>query len=457
MSQLSPAHRGAAGTHAAPSPQTSFAAVQAAWRFFNNDRLSLPQLAEPLIQHAQFAVQTTCENYVLVPLDWCKLHFGGHTSKRDRIALAHSNDHGYELLTALALSDHDGAPLAPVCLQLRAADGIHTTRAAAPLAATTSLDQLEPVMAHVDTLKLGKPTVAIIDREADSVAHLRQWKARGQAFLVRGNDARRVLHEGEEISLGTLADQLKRDACFHEVRPVLHKGKPARQFVAETSVVLHRPARTHRKDPKSGKKKHIDIPGPPLPLRLIVSEIRGEKGDVLARWLLWTNLPASVPADTVALWYYWRWRIESYHKLLKSAGQEIESWEQETALALGRRLAVAAMSCVLVWNLARECEALAAPEPATTSEPSKTAPGALATPAALCDVLVRLSGRQMKRGKNARGFTEPALLAGLGILIPMLDLLEQHDLEDLRQMAAEVLPILTLRGIKKARPVGGLV
>ena len=38
---------------------------------------------------------------------------------------------------------------------------------------------------------------------------------------------------------------------------------------------------------------------------------------------------------------------------------------------------------------------------------------------------VRLSGRQMKRGKNARPFTEPALLAGLSVLLPMLDLVEQ--------------------------------
>ena len=43
-----------------------------------------------------------------------------------------------------------------------------------------------------------------------------------------------------------------------------------------------------------------------------------------ARWLLLTNLPASVQAATVALWYYWRWRIESFFKLLKGAGAEFE-------------------------------------------------------------------------------------------------------------------------------------
>ena len=30
-------------------------------------------------------------------------------------------------------------------------------------------------------------------------------------------------------------------------------------------------------------------------------------------------------------WYYWRWKIESFFKLLKSAGQQLESWQQPSA------------------------------------------------------------------------------------------------------------------------------
>jgi hypothetical protein len=145
---------------------------------------------------------------------------------------------------------------------------------------------------------------------------------------------------------------------------------------------------------------------------------------VLARWLLLTNLPGSVPAATVALWYYWRWGIEGYHKLLKGAGQQVEHWQQETAAALARRLAVAAMACVVVWRLARDDR----PEAAE-----------------LRQVLVRLSGRQVRRGKDAPGYTEPALLAGLGVLVPMLLLLERHDLDDLRRLTCYVLPDLRPR------------
>lgn len=378
-------------------------------------------MAGPLVECARTDVTTACAEWVLVVLDWSNLHFGAHDFRSDCVTLAHTKDLGYELLTALAVGDREGYPIAPLCLELRASDGVHSTRSDDLLTPASPLDGLEPVMDHVQGLNLGKPAVFLIDREGDSVGHYRQWSRAGRRFLVRANDQPRVLYEGEQRPLSQVADVLKRRGAFRASREVLFKGQPAQQFVAETSVVLDRPARTQRVDPKTGKAKHKNISGPPLSLRLVVSEVRSPRGKLLARWLLLSNLPASVNAATLALWYYWRWDIESYHKLLKGAGQQVESWLQETAVTLSRRLVVAAMACVVVWRLARE-----------------NSPAA----AEMREVLVRLSGRQMKRGKNAPSFTEPALLAGLGVLIAMLDYLREHDLEDLRRLAHAVLPDL---------------
>jgi hypothetical protein len=232
---------------------------------------------------------------------------------------------------------------------------------------------------------------------------------------------------GATRPLGAVADLLKRRAgggafADADAGVVEFRGRPARQFVAETPVVPARPARTHRVDPRTGRAAHRNVAGDPLPLRLVVSEVRDDAaGRVPARWLLLTDLPPSVPAATVARWYYWRWRIEGYHKLLKGAGQQVESWQQETAAALARRLLVAAMACVVVWRLAR---------------------GDRPAAAELRGVLVRLSGRQMRRGAGAPGFAEPALLAGLGVLVPMLVLLEREDLDRLRTLARDALPDL---------------
>jgi hypothetical protein len=57
----------------------------------------------------------------------------------------------------------------------------------------------------------------------------------------------------------------------------------------------------------------------------------------LSRWYLLSNVPYEVSSETLALWYYWRWNIESYFKLLKSGGQQLEHWQQESGLAVLKR------------------------------------------------------------------------------------------------------------------------
>lgn len=179
--------------------------------------------------------------------------------------------------------------------------------------------------------------------------------------------------------------------------------------MAETEVVLDRPAK------KNVRGKKFQKPGRALTLRFIVAEIRDENGKVLAHWLLLSNVAGHwATAAELARCYYWRWRIESFFKLLKSHGQQLESWQQESGPAIFRRLLVAAMACVVVWQLQAD------------SSPAATE---------LKNVLVRLSGRQTKR---KRPHTAPALLAGLGILLSMLALLEQYDLRDLQKLIQHV-------------------
>jgi len=435
LTHLSVAQKVAAGFHANPALGTSLAATQAAWRFFNNDAVTLPVLAGPLLECARHQIPLASDGWVLVAMDWSNLRFNSHHSKAHRKELTRRNDLGYELMTALAISDRDGATIAPLCLELVADNGVHSIRCEKPLESGSALDGLRPVMDHIhgelDKSPGSKPPVFIIDREGDSVGHFRDWDLQGHHFLVRADDEPRVLYGLKKMALGKVADSLKAAGAFTFARVVDYKGRPGQQqFVAEAPVVLERPATTQRVDKETGDTVKKRIAGPPLLLRLIVSEVRDDKGQVLARWLLLTNLPTSVDAATVALWYYWRWRIESYHKLLKGAGQQVEQWQQETPEALARRLTVAAMACVVVWTLARD-----------TSEPATQ----------LRDVLVQLSGRQIKRGKGRRTFTEPALLAGLGILVPMLLLLEQYDLQDLRDMTRALLPGLLRKSAEPER------
>jgi len=401
----------AAGLRALPETKGSFAAAQAAWRFYRNPRVTLPALMEPLLAHARSAVASACQDYALVVHDWSVLGYGQHASKTDRIPLNTKKPAGYELAAGVVLSDQTGAPLAPVYHELADAQGVLSTRSARRLPERAHLDALTTRLKYVERLDLGKPLVHIIDAEGDSVGHMRRWDAKKQLFLTRGDEIRWVLWQGQEVQVATILPQLQ----MRYAGEVEYKGRTAQQYVTETKVTLHRAARAHRM--VNGRHVHRTYKGEPLDLRLVVSEIRDASGEVLARWLLWTNVGGAVSAETIALWYYWRWKIESYFKLLKSAGQHVEQWQQTCAAAIARRLLVAAMACVVVWSLARS-----------------TAPKA----SEARQLLVRLSGRLMKRGVE---FTEPALLAGMWVLLAMLDTLEEYTPAQLRRLAAEFLPL----------------
>ncbi len=393
----------AAGLNALPGMAGSFASTQGAWRFYGNEKVSLKVLAQPLVEQGRRGLAESGGEYGLVMHDWSHLNYHRHGSKKDCEVKGPQQQRGYELQTSLLVCGQTGNPLAPLCQNLVSAEGIHSTRAQAMLPGEPHLDELTERMKYLEKLDLGLPLVHIIDREGDSVGHFRQW--REQNFIVRVKGGQRVQWQGQSCLLHAVVKELQQQKAFTFSRPVEYRGRAASQYIAETQVILSRAAHPRRQ----GTKRKL-IAGKPVTLRLVISEVRDAEGKVLAVWLLLSNL-SEVSASQLALWYYWRWRIESFFKLLKGAGLQLEHWQQENGLAIAKRLLVASMACVLIWQLARS----------QTPEAAQ-----------LRHVLIRLSGRQMKYGTD---FTTPALLEGVWVLLSMLDLLQTHDLSELKQLA----------------------
>jgi hypothetical protein len=404
----------AAGLRALPGSSKAFASTQAMWRFLGNDHMPRSRLVEPLCSYARESLAADQPEFVLIVHDWSQLEYRDHEENHDRVGLSSDWNRGYELLTALMVSAQDGQPIAPVVQAIEASDGVHGTYSDRLQPAQSHLDALRPMMRAAEKVAEAARCVHVIDREGNAVFYLRKWDKQQRLFLVRSDYNRLVRHEGEERNLRSLARLLARRGAFRYVRDVRYEGRPATQEVAETTVVLDRPAYQQR--PKYGKKPHLRIRGEPLQLRVVVSRVFDKKHRLLAEWYLLTNVPASVDDATVALWYYWRWRIESYFKLMKSAGLQLEDWQQTTAERILRRLLIAAMACVTVWRLADD----PTPEAAETRA-----------------LLIRLSGRQMK---HKCPFTMPALLAGLWVLLAMLDTLDHYTVAELRRAAALCFP-----------------
>jgi hypothetical protein len=392
------------------------AAAKGASRFYDNDAVSLRDLGAPLLERAGQMVKEHCQAYALCIHDVSGLHYKGHPSKTDRRVMYSRDDLGYELQTALLISDQDGEPLTPSCLNLGAADGVYSTRRETPLPLRPWIDELNRTMGYIESQQFDLPLVHIVDREGDKVLHLRRFDRCHRLFVIRATEIRRVEHEGQNCLLSEVETSLSKEFKFS--RKVEYKGKPARQYIAETSVILKQPAHLFRK--RQGQLIQRQIPGRPLKLRLIIAQVRDKKGKVLATWRLWSNLPEEVGASTIALWYYWRWRIESFFKLLKRAGQHVEQWQQENASRIAKRLLVAAQACVVIWALMR------------SKDPQSNS---------LRRFLMRLSGRMTKPGVE---YTAPALFDGMYNLLAIIDAIDQYPIAEIRQMAGVVSQMLGL-------------
>jgi DDE family transposase len=413
------------GLSALPGTARSFAATRAMSRFVNHEHIPFHALIEPAQDAVRSALAECPSRFVLVVHDWCMFNFNKHQSKRDRYVRSHGSDTGYELGTALAVDAAGGRPLGPMEFRLRSAAGMLSTRIGGAVLPPGHVDELDDVMAAARDWGLGRVPVHVIDREADSVGHYRRWQAAGHRFVVRADRQRVVQHEGRECKLAEVAEGLVdsfTDVLDARGRPevVTIRAGTGRVRVAEAAVVLHRPAR-HNTGEKTagGHKKQVEVPGPPLPLRMVVTQVIDEAGTVLAEWWLLTNIAdKDADAATIGRWYAWRWAIESYHKLLKSAGMNAEAWQQESGEAFLRRLCVASMACLTVWHLQRDESPVAS---------------------RLRIVLVRLSGRQMKHRAES---TAPSLLAGLERLLAIDDLMQVEDLNEVLALARRHFPRL---------------
>jgi hypothetical protein len=359
---------------ALPNGTQAFAQTQALWRFLANERTTPQMLIEPVLAQARAALGECCDEYALVAHDWSRLNFNKHESKTDRVTMTHATDVGYELQSSVLIGDRHGAPVGALAQNLVMKQGVWSTYWEGRQTAKPHLDELSERMTWLEQQSLSQPLVHIVDREADSIAHLRAWDNKQQRFVIRAKEGRIVQYAGESLSLRAVAERL----VYPHARDIEYQDKPAVQKVVATTIVINRPAKPKRTHANGDRV--APIPGEPLSVRLIVSRIEDAHGKLIAMWYLLSNVEASVADERVALWYYWRWRIESYFKLLKGAGQHVESWEQETGLAILKRILIASHACALAWAMQRA-----------------TDPGTQATAA----FVVRLCGRQLKRSQRA--------------------------------------------------------
>jgi hypothetical protein len=201
----------AAGLRPLPSAiRTSFASTQAAWRFYNNDNVTLSKLSEPILEAAHEGVAKHCHQYALCVHDWSRLNYRKHTRKKDRYQITHETDVGYDLQSSLLVSDLTGKPIAPVAQRLVTADASYATyQTEVNTTIENHLDEVSQCMECLEGQHFAKSLVHIIDREADSVAHIREWEENNMLWLTRSRVNSGVEYQGVSMQCSKVVEQLE--------------------------------------------------------------------------------------------------------------------------------------------------------------------------------------------------------------------------------------------------------
>lgn len=188
------------------------------------------------------------------------------------------------------------------------------------------------------TALLGEPErcVHIGDREGDIFELFCTAEEAGTHFLIRAC-VDRLAEEGK----CTIADQMQkaRSQGIHKIEVRDHHGNPS-EAVLETKYLRLTVL------PPIGKQKRY----PNLTLTVIhAQEKEAPKGREKIEWKLITNLSVdSLPEAVEKLeWYAMRWKIETFHKILKS-GCKAEESKLRTAERLANLIAV---YCIVSWRI----------------------------------------------------------------------------------------------------------
>jgi Transposase DNA-binding/Transposase DDE domain len=335
------------------------AQLEAAYRFFGNDRVSPESILAPHFR--QSARRAAERERVLVVHDTTQFDFPGSSKREGLGRLIKPAAQGFFGHFSLALSaDGRRVPLGLLALETifrldKSIGHKNWTRAKSRGERARWLNCIEDA-----EMLLGDRTKAIhvMDREADSYALLAPLADRKRDFVVRSfQDRVLVDHEARLREVARAANPSLRREVPLSPRPRIPgpKGQrhPARRLRVANLSIAAIAVELPRTD-ESGQVNSASIS-----VNVIhVSEKKPPIGEPPVEWFLLTNLPIDTPAAIAFAvdCYRARWVIEEFFKALKT-GCQYERRQLESASSLLNALAIfapVAWRLLLLRHLARD-------------------------------------------------------------------------------------------------------
>jgi Transposase DNA-binding len=331
-----------------------WANTKAAYRFFSNDRVSE---ADILAGHFQSTRDRAAATDGLVLLLHDTTEFTYQRKKSEAIGITKNINSGRDktgrlrshtvcgvLMHSSLTATTDGLPLGLTAVKFWTRKKFKGTAALkkkinptrVPIEKKESIRWLENLKQSTELLEESGRCVHIGDRESDIYELFCAAQQIGTHFLIR-TCVDRLAGDGDH----TIAEEMEEVAVkgLHRVEVRDSSGDP-------DEAVLEIRYRKIPVLPPIGKQKRY----PALTLTVIHAEERGTpKNRKKIEWKLITDLPVQSRKDAIEKleWYALRWKIEVFHKILKS-GCKAEESKLRTAQRLANLISV---FCILSWRV----------------------------------------------------------------------------------------------------------
>jgi hypothetical protein len=331
-----------------------WANTKAAYRFFANERVSEADILASHFQSTRDRIVAT-DGPVLVLHDTTEFSYQRENtaaigitksinSGRDKAGRLRSHTVcGILMHSSLAVMT-DGLPLGLAAVKFWTRKKFKGTNALkktinptrVPIEKKESIRWLDNVQQSTELLGEPGRCVHVADREGDIYELFCAAQEAGTHFLIR-TCVDRLAGDGNH----TIADEMDEVAVkgLHRIDVRDNNGDP-------DEAILEIRYRKIRVLPPIGKQKRC----PALTLTVIHAEERGTpKNRKKIAWKLITDLPVASRTDAIEKleWYALRWKIEAFHKILKS-GCKAEESKLRTAQRLTNLIAV---FCILSWRV----------------------------------------------------------------------------------------------------------
>ena len=337
--------------------------TKAAYRFFQNDAISEGKILD---SHVKKTVERASKySTILAIQDTCYISYKNHKKTRglgviaSRIRSKTTNfkTHGLVMHTTFSVTT-EGLPIGLLDQKITSRTEqdeeenalkkrSHNTRI--PIERKESIKWLESLKKSNNHSELKNvKLVTICDREADIYDLFEAASKDKLPFLVRARQDRTVNKKSiySKITGEKLWDLLGNTPCKGEVEVIL----PARDNKKKRTAILEiRFSNFTMSPPKNHIKRKIKkLPKLKLTAVYVIEKSTPSGEDPLS-WMLLTNMKVSNFEEAVekVKWYCLRWRIEVFHKILKS-GLKVEQCRLGTSDRLIRYLTVIS---IIAWRI----------------------------------------------------------------------------------------------------------